>query len=146
MKRRSKLMAAGAAVLLAGGVLGSIAGVAISTSVAPAKATGATSPSTTSPEEGGIPTVERFETNASGQTLGEYGVGLHDDPSATPDLLRAVGTNGREGYIFTVDAFGAPAGSLSEAERAGEPREREIPVYEADGVTQIGVYLADYGH
>jgi len=146
MKQRSKLMVAGAAVLLAGGALGSIAGVAISASNAPAEAASDSPPSATTPAESGIPTVERFETNARGQTLGEYGVGLDDDPSATPDLLRAVGTNGREGYILTVDAFGAPAGSLPEAERSGEPREREIPVYEADGVTQIGVYLADYGH
>lgn len=97
-----------------------------------------------SPAPTGTPTV--WPKNANGMT---YGSGadaksLEDEP----DLICVQAINGEVGYAYRTDLEGPEPSSPSEAvaqQRAQGDRPRSIPVYEADGVTQIGVFLIDYG-
>ncbi|HEY3373726.1 MAG TPA: hypothetical protein VGK02_01505 [Candidatus Aquicultor sp.] len=75
-----------------------------------------------------------------------YGSGL-DAKSLEdePDLIRVEATNGKEGYAYRTDLEGpdpsSPAAAVAQQKaRGGKPR--VIPVYEVDGVTQIGVFLS----
>ncbi|MFT4285073.1 MAG: hypothetical protein QM598_09610 [Protaetiibacter sp.] len=89
-----------------------------------------------------------FEVNRFGQTFGDYGVGLRDDPGANPELIRVIGIDGVEGYAYTTEAFGVPAATLEEAARMTEDtlEEKQVPVYEQDGRTVIGTYIANAGY
>jgi len=96
----------------------------------------------------GRPTAERvpesvaatsslWPINARGQT---YGVAVGN---AEADLMGAVATNQKVGYVDRKELNGPKPSSPEEAlrwqaEQAG--RSRVIPVYESDGVTQIGVF------
>ena len=93
-------------------------------------------------------TVAAYEVNNSGQTLGEFGVGLTKDPSATPELILAVASNGTEGYVVYADVFEAPARSPDQAVATGDkPRSvYTVPVYAKDGKTVIGEYVANFGY
>jgi hypothetical protein len=74
--------------------------------------------------------------NARGQTFGVE----NDDGS--PDLVAAVATNGRQGYVLNSELLGpqptSPADAL--AQNNAHPNGRDIPVYESDGQTQIGTF------
>lgn|GEM_PF-1484823 len=98
------------------------------------------------PGNEGVPVA--FGVNQFGQTFGEYGIGLRDDPGANPELIRVVGLEGVEGYAYTTEVFGTPAGSPEEATRMGEETlaEKEVSVYKEDGRTVIGVYIANAGY
>jgi hypothetical protein len=80
----------------------------------------------------------RFETNASGQT---YGAG---DGEVDPDLIRAQGTNGVVGYVLKTDLVGPEMRSPEEVarwlEQYPQDRAREIPLYDVDGKTVLGVF------
>ncbi len=107
-------------------------------------------PAGVSPVEGGPPgpaVVPDYPTNAAGQSYGR----LRDDvaPDDAPDLIQVRATNGRDGYVLraTLDAItGADVSSPEEAvvwQRQQEATGRGsmfIPVYESDGVTQVGVF------
>ncbi len=140
VKNPTKLLAAtiSTVALTTGALLGAMLGVLVHVPDQNATASEA-SPSTT---------VTAFEVNDSGQTLGEFGVGLTKDPSATPDLILAVASNGTEGYVVYVDVFGAPTHALDQAvATGGKPRPAyTVPVYAKDGKTVIGEYLANSGH
>jgi hypothetical protein len=61
-----------------------------------------------------------------------------------PDLIAVVATNGRDGYVYADDLdgpeFTSPAEALAwQEEHAGETT--SLPVYLADGVTQIGEFV-----
>lgn len=65
-----------------------------------------------------------------------------------PDLIRVGATNGRDGYAYRTDLDGmnpdTPAQAVEwQAEKAG--KRRVIRVYEADGVTRIGEFVASEG-
>ncbi|MBN1459971.1 MAG: hypothetical protein JXA57_10560 [Armatimonadetes bacterium] len=87
------------------------------------------------------PAWNLWPTNERGQTYGtpqETAVGYHE-----PDLMRVLATNGKTGYALSADLAGPEPSSPEEAlewqaEHGSEPR--TIPVYESDGVTQIGVF------
>jgi hypothetical protein len=87
------------------------------------------------------PAWNLWPTNERGQTYGtrqETAAGVHE-----PDLMRVLATNGKTGYSLSTDLAGPVPSSPEEAlewqaERGSEPR--TIPVYESDGVTQIGVF------
>ena len=89
-----------------------------------------------------------FDVNESGQTFGDYGIGLRGDPEANPELIRVVGLDGVEGYAYTTEVFGVPATSLEEARSMTEEtlKEKKVPVYDQDGKTVIGVYIANAGY
>ncbi|MGV9192739.1 hypothetical protein ACQ143_00120 [Microbacterium sp. MC2] len=94
--------------------------------------------------------TDAFDVNEYGQTIGEYGVGLRSDPAAEPELILAVGEDGKEGYVYTVEAFGAVPATPEEAleNQAGigvDPLQKRIPLYDEDGKTVIGTYLATFG-
>lgn len=90
------------------------------------------------------PAWNLWPTNERGQTYGtpqETAAGYHE-----PDLMRVLATNGKTGYALSTDLAGPEPSTPEEAlewqaERGSEPR--TIPVYEADGVTQIGVFDVD---
>ena len=78
-----------------------------------------------------------FPINENGQTYGSASACNYED---LPDLIQAVGTNGKEGYVYRTDL---------ECEQPNNPEEaveyvkrwqksRTIPLYENDGITIIG--------
>jgi len=96
------------------------------------------------PAPTGAPTI--WPQNASGMT---YGSGadaksLEDEP----DLICVQATNGEVGYAYRTDLEGtepsSPAEALAQQREQGD-NPRAIPVYETDGVTQIGVFVIQYG-
>jgi len=86
----------------------------------------------------------QYLINENGNT---YGSGA-DAPSyeEMPDLIRAMGTNGKEGYVYFKDLQGFIPNNPEEAvaymielEKTGFPS-RFIPLYTQDGKTVIGEY------
>jgi hypothetical protein len=90
-----------------------------------------------------------WASNESGQT---YGV---ENPDGIPDLIAVVATNGREGYVHRAELeeadgtaaaheFTSPEDAIKwQEERAGKTF--TVPVYEADGITQIGEFVIGSG-
>lgn len=72
-----------------------------------------------------------FPRNSRGQTYGS--MVKSDELGETPDLVEALATNGKVGYV-RLDELEAPS---SESRQA-----RYLPVYESDGVTVIGQYVS----
>lgn len=110
--------------------LGVVAGVATTSLV------GATSAQTSTLSVGSFP------TNANGQT---YGSSSGVTYGSQPDLILAVATNGRTGYISR-DAMeavdGSSVSSLSQAAAyMSQDASHTIPVYEKDGTTVIGTFV-----
>lgn len=81
-----------------------------------------------------------LQTNATGQSYGT------DTSKKHPDLIAAEATNGRQGYISAADDAAASCGNVktpAEAIKCNQDhagKTETIPVYESDGVTQIGVF------
>ena len=81
--------------------------------------------------------------NALGVT---YGSGLDAlSPEDEPDLIRVEATNGKIGYACRSDLEGpqpdSPAAAVAQ-QKANEGKPDLVPVYEVDGVTQVGVFVA----
>lgn len=101
-------------------------------------------------EEGGVPApaaTPEYPINATGQTYGS----LNDSvpPEDEPDLILVQATNGNEGYVLreTLDQVtGANVSSPEEAIAWQQHQEAAawdritIPVFESDGVRQIGFF------
>lgn len=91
--------------------------------------------------------ITEWNVNGNGQT---YGI---ENEFGSPDLIAAVATNGRPGYVTRTEldeatgataarAFKSPEEALAwQEERRGKIF--EIPVYESDGVTQIGTFRVE---
>ena len=81
-----------------------------------------------------------YPVNDTGMTYGS-GAGIdEDDPG--PDLIAAYGTNGRCGFIRSADRDPGPQ-TLEEVRSHlsdPDPVGYDIPLYERDGVTVIGVF------
>ena len=84
-----------------------------------------------------LPAESVYPTNAAGQTYGG-GKALVEEP----DLVAVLATNGKHGYCLRSDFEGTPPKTPEEAEEITKRSLRgyTIPVYESDGVTQIGVF------
>lgn len=87
--------------------------------------------------ESTLATSALWPMNSRGQT---YGITTDNQE---PDLVRVVATNNKVGYSLRTELNGPTPSSPEEAlrwqaEQAG--KSRVIPVYESDGVTQIGVF------
>ena len=84
--------------------------------------------------------------NESGLTYGSAAEA--QSPDDEPDLILAYATNGELGYVKRTDLVppspSSPEEALARQEAMGDGTE-EIPVYEVDGVTQIGVFIIHYG-
>ena len=86
-----------------------------------------------------LPAESVYPTNAAGQTYGG------EKPLVkAPDLVAVVATNGKHGYCLSSDINPPPhpPKTHEEAEAMSDRALRgyTIPVYESDGVTQIGVF------
>lgn len=80
-----------------------------------------------------------YPTNANGQT---YGSALFAySAEYMPDLIAAVGTNGREGYILRSDEQAAVDLTLEEVLSGAGNEDVTIPLYESDGKTVIGEFV-----
>lgn len=84
-----------------------------------------------------------WSKNASGVT---YGSGMDAlSPADEPDLIRVQATNGQVGYAYRSDLEGpeptSPAAAVTQ-QKAKEGKPDIVPVYEVDGMTQIGVFVA----
>lgn len=68
-----------------------------------------------------------------------------DQPSADAGMMGAVATNGKLGYIYRKDLDAATRVAREEVDASGDSeaarQARSVPVYESDGVTQIGEYV-----
>lgn len=87
-----------------------------------------------------------FRTTATGQTYGS--VFQAQSPDDEPDLIEAVATNGRHGYVLRADLdesngqaasrhFRSPGDALAWQAAQGS-QDTQIPVYQLDGVTVVG--------
>ncbi|UOR01631.1 hypothetical protein MUN77_16180 [Leucobacter allii] len=84
----------------------------------------------------------RMETTDWGVNGSGVTFGLHNE-RGDPELVAALATNGRPGYVYAEDVQGeTPASPEEAAELTGKGLEdRVIPVYEADGITVIGEFV-----
>jgi hypothetical protein len=85
-----------------------------------------------------------WPTNANGLT---YGSALFaTSPQDEPDLIAALATNGKVGYVYKSDLDGPAPSTPQEAlslQAASAGKTRVIPVYEVDGSTVIGEFLTE---
>lgn len=90
-----------------------------------------------------------YEQNSAGESFGS--AALADAPENEPDLILAMATNGKEGYVRKVEldeatgasaavAFKSPEEALEWQRTAGQS-DRVINVYGEDGKTVIGEFL-----
>jgi hypothetical protein len=78
--------------------------------------------------------------NAKGETYG-----VESQQNGTPDLIAVMATNGQSGYAYASDLYGGPMPTSPEdaVKNFSTPLPpREIPVFQSDGETQIGVFMA----
>lgn len=93
------------------------------------------------------------ETNSNGQTYGSSSVAIENLAPGTvvvlPELIAAMGSNGKEGYVYCKDLEGEQPNNPEEAveymKRLEELNKqglytRIIPLYESDGITVIGEF------
>lgn len=130
--------------VLSGGIVGValVAGIASGAALASVPST----PTDIRTEDGN--TVPLYETNDRGLTFGSSLEAT--SPENEPDLILAIATNGKEGYVLKTDldeADGSNAASefsSPAAANAWQARQRQepivIPVYAEDGITAIGEF------
>ncbi len=132
--RKAALVATGASVVL---VLGGAVGVGYAA---------ATSGSSVTQAADG-PAAPVFPRNDAGLT---YGSELDaQTPDQAPDLIAAIATNGREGYVRRADLYPQLPTSPEEAlkaQEAGETGARTIAVYALDGTTVVGDFEVTPGN
>lgn len=83
-----------------------------------------------------LPAESVYPTNAAGETYGKNKPLVEE-----PDLIAAVGRHGVHGYLRRSDIHGTPPETPEEAEEMNKRglRGYTVPLYESDGVTQIGL-------
>ena len=90
--------------------------------------------------------VPSFPTNETGQT---YGSSLYcTSPETEPDLVKALGVDGTEGYALNKDLNGEEPKTPEEAlaiQAKLPPEGRVIPLYAKDGKTVIGEFRIKNG-
>ena len=125
-RRRRSVATLGLAATLAAIVLGGAALAGAFDSSSPA-------PWPTPP----LPAEFVYPTNAAGETYGK-GKALVEEP----DLIAAIGRHGVHGYLRESDIDGTPPKTPEEAvaQTKRSLRGYTVPLYKADGVTQIGVF------
>ena len=89
-------------------------------------------------------TTEPWPVNSRGQTYGTPTGTPYDYQE--PDLIKVRATIGKTGYALRSDLEGQTPASPAEAlaiQATQANADREIPVYESDGITQIGVFICE---
>lgn len=92
---------------------------------------------------GSIPRdAQIYQKNENGQT---YGSSLNARPQdKQPDLISAVGVDGKSGYVRSSDLFGTmpktPEEALAQQRQRKVGEVRKIPLYDAEGKTVIGEF------
>jgi hypothetical protein len=91
--------------------------------------------------------TSKWPTNALGLTYGPGpdALSVQDEP----DLILVTATNGKDGYVLAKDLEGPTPSSPEEAlawQAARAGKARVIPVYQSDGITQIGVFEVQAGN
>ncbi len=82
----------------------------------------------------------KWATNAKGES---YGVANQD---GTPDLVAVIATNGKQGYAYNDELNDTANLPRTPADAANyHPGVRTVPVYEEDGITQIGEFVITPG-
>lgn len=84
----------------------------------------------------------QYQVNENGET---YGVSVMKSQEDEPDLIAAIATNGKEGYVKSADFVDEIAVTPEEAGEIVIPEEYTIPVYKSDGVTVIGKFIVNDG-
>jgi len=84
-----------------------------------------------------------YKLNARGQTYGS-GVGV-SKISQEPDLMQAVGTNGKVGYVYSSELYGSQPKTPQQAVALDSQGPRTIPLYASDGKTVIGSFVIGGG-
>ncbi|WP_143811865.1 hypothetical protein [Paenibacillus sp. SSG-1] len=85
-----------------------------------------------------------FPKNIHGQTYGSSADAA--SPGMEPELIRAIGVDGTEGYVLKKDLDGELPKSPEEAiaiQNSRSPDGRDIPLYDVDGESVIGVFHVD---
>ncbi|MGO2519978.1 MAG: hypothetical protein ACTH8F_07645 [Microbacterium sp.] len=94
------------------------------------------------------PDSPEYSTNASDQTYGSAKNATHD---SEPDLIQAIATNGKTGYVKKVeldDTSGQPTNpeeAVAYMQSKSYLNARTITVYESDGKTEIGEFVISPG-
>jgi len=86
-----------------------------------------------------------YPTNSNGQTYGSSSIPTEGFAPGTivvlPDLIAAMGTNGKEGYVYQKDLDGELPNNPEEAVKYMKRKTPcKIPLYDIDGVTVIGEF------
>jgi hypothetical protein len=82
-----------------------------------------------------------YAVNENGQTYGEGPFQAGKDQE--PDLIKAVGEHGEEGYIKNADVTptaSSPEEALAKQKEIEKQGYQSVPLYEPDGTTVIGEY------
>jgi hypothetical protein len=82
-----------------------------------------------------------YPKNKYGQTYGSSSDAT--SPETEPELISAIGVDGTKGYVLKRDIDGEQPKSPEEAiaiQNSRSPGGREIPLYDVDGETVIGVF------
>lgn len=107
----------------------------------------ATSPAPVAQPQGGaesVRAVEKFPVNESGQSYGLVDQGLLSDSSVRPQLVLVTTDEGVDGYAYYAELFpAAVARSQNEAKALSTDEPYEVPVYEVDGKTLIGMHTVN---
>ncbi|WP_179088701.1 hypothetical protein [Paenibacillus amylolyticus] len=82
-----------------------------------------------------------YPKNKNGQTYGSAAYAT--SPETEPDLILATGVDGTDGYLLKKDMDGEQPKTPEEAiaiQNSRSPDGRDIPLYDKDGETVIGVF------
>ncbi|MDZ4179657.1 MAG: hypothetical protein U1E29_10555 [Coriobacteriia bacterium] len=88
------------------------------------------------------PAKTEWPVNAKGLTYGSSMYAL--SPEDEPDLIEVLATNGKVGYALRTDLEGPTPATPEQAAVQQSTRDaapRVVPVYDLDGVTEIGVFV-----
>lgn len=127
--------------IIAAGIL-PLAGLGVATASASQSSSVTANAGVATPSPGTTPQATRpaYPTNAQGLS---YGSELDaTNPDQAPDLIAAIATNGRQGYVRKVDLYPELPINPSAAVKAQAGQgARAIPVYSRDGVTVVGEFV-----
>jgi hypothetical protein len=89
----------------------------------------------------GAKSLDFYPENENGQTYGSDADATSEE--TRPDLISAIGVDGIEGYVMKKDLDGEQPKTPEEAiaiQKSRSPGGRDIPLYDVDGETVIGVF------
>ena len=95
-------------------------------------------------DDGSLRPVEKFPVNESGQTYGLVDQGLLSNSSVRPQLVLVTTDEGVDGYAYYTELFPTVlAKSPAEAKGLSTDQPYEVPVYQVDGRTLVGMHTVN---